>query len=877
MTADTHPLMPGIRSAEIQSTDWPRTLHDRQLTGFSPLVCGMSDAPSVWRTLATPGDCQWIRPVDTRRGAGFLVDDGRLRLFDVSGGECLWTAPASGHLAHWGDLYGDGAEVALLRSANRLTVVDGDSGEIRWSQTYDPPHVDLRVAVCDVLPVESGRQVAVFEQYGDAGWLLSFAPDGAVYEVWRRQVIANDVWPVRADHGCDIAVEHHGDRWLIWNVRHHRCQSFDAATGELVGVLQYQIEGAIRRNYGPWRICRGADGQRMIVVAAEMVQTHVHGLRLHEDGTPELAWWRNYGGVYDKPGVAVQFLGVLDVHGVGDELLYNVRDPEFDCRSFVRSRAAGDGTVTQEWADTWGSALVQGVGSESRDLLLLHPAQGGAMPEQGPLQIVACRGAEPQIVFEHAHAGPWGACRVPGADGADLLLRTVEDGRAAVTQFDGDQLHSGDVASDSEALAMPASAILRQAGQVHWASTSGLWRWPGIPTGTLDLQGGAPATLSAADLGDGHARLFAHVRSDRLQAWDLGGSDALQRLDLPFLGDPARHSPLLYDLDGDGQLEVVVPGASATCELTVRAVRPDGTTVWSTTLPNARTDDAGKVVAWNAGAFLEAGKRAGLAISVFSTRRALEGTFMLRGDDGEVLWFRDIYRDGDKIRAYKPQGLPGAFDWDGDGAEEIVWDMYSYIAFLRGDGELAAIFGGRDMRTPDKAVEAIQLYNGYTPIYRSAQDDKPHWFVHHGHGRFGVTAPDPLQTLWFEDEGYDTPDRVGCVDVDGDGEMEVGYALRNSRQFVCRDLWTGAVKWRVELPGAPVGPVITADVDGDGKGEFLLDRWCIGTDDEGSGQIRWTAPVSMGWAIIADLDGDGYAEIACPGSARITVLRAATS
>jgi len=47
----THPLLPGVRSAEVWNRDWPRTLHDKQITGFSPLVCGMKSAPHVWRPL----------------------------------------------------------------------------------------------------------------------------------------------------------------------------------------------------------------------------------------------------------------------------------------------------------------------------------------------------------------------------------------------------------------------------------------------------------------------------------------------------------------------------------------------------------------------------------------------------------------------------------------------------------------------------------------------------------------------------------------------------------------------------------------------------------------------------------------------------------
>jgi hypothetical protein len=133
--------------------------------------------------------------------------------------------------------------------------------------------------------------------------------------------------------------------------------------------------------------------------------------------------------------------------------------------------------------------------------------------------------------------------------------------------------------------------------------------------------------------------------------------------------------------------------------------------------------------------------------------------------------------------------------------------------------------------------------------------------------------PEPTDGVWREELGYDVPDKVGMVDVDGDGVMEVGHAVQNSRTFVCRNLWTGATKWTLELPEPPNAPVVTCDVDGDGKGEFLTGRYCIGTDDRGVGEVRWTAPISLGWAIVADFDGDGKGEIAAPGKGRITILK----
>jgi len=113
--------------------------------------------------------------------------------------------------------------------------------------------------------------------------------------------------------------------------------------------------------------------------------------------------------------------------------------------------------------------------------------------------------------------------------------------------------------------------------------------------------------------------------------------------------------------------------------------------------------------------------------------------------------------------------------------------------------------------------------------------------------------------------------------IDGDGRLEVGYEEKRDGQFVCRDLWTGKEEWRLELDGQGYGPALSADFDGDGKGEFLIGPYCIGTDAKGQGRIHWRVrlPVGSGWPVIADLDGDGLGEIIMPGSdGVIRVLKA---
>ena len=124
-----HPLMPGVRCAELWNPNWPRTLHDEQITGFSPLVCGMEKAPRVWATVEVGGELNWVRKVTCRDGGTrLLVDDGRLRLVGLDG-EVRWTSAESGALVFFGDLRGNGRDYVLLSSGPRLMLVDAESGE----------------------------------------------------------------------------------------------------------------------------------------------------------------------------------------------------------------------------------------------------------------------------------------------------------------------------------------------------------------------------------------------------------------------------------------------------------------------------------------------------------------------------------------------------------------------------------------------------------------------------------------------------------------------------------------------------------------------------------------------------------------------------
>ncbi|MGD9497541.1 MAG: PQQ-binding-like beta-propeller repeat protein, partial [Armatimonadota bacterium] len=830
----THPLLPGIRCADVWDSGWPRLFHDRQITGFSPLTLDMREAPQVWATIPVGGDLEWVRLVQTAEGAQrLLVNDGRLRMVAIADGAVLWTSGETSSLVFFGDLRGEGRDWLLLAGGPRLALLDAATGETRWQYSFEPSHAVLRVQVADVLPERPGLEAAVFQQYGEEGALLSFPPEGEPEVIWQKTVVVPGEHPdhERADHGCDIRIDLSvPDQPVIWNVRHHRCRGFDARTGEMLSSLVYELGGGYRRNYGPWALGRDRQGRPLICVAGQRIQQHVHGILLSREGENQLAWQHYYGEVYVTPGVALECVSIDDVDGDGStEIVYNVRDPEQGFRSFVRVRDGGTGDVEVEIPDATCRAAFTDVGPERLSGLLIRSEREG----RGTLGVHVFRGSgELEQVAALDGADLAGPVTVPGPQGDDLLLTTGDDlGLYRLADGRLERIATTDALGAATVhLVLPAQdgppelLVTGNNGQLEMVSWQGERRW------SLPLAGGAVAALSAADLtGDGRAELVAAVPGDRLRVYAIGADGAAEVLaEHPFARGGCSYNPLLYDLEGDGRLCIVAPGRTERGEVCVRAFRADASPVWETVFEGMRLADGVQVVAWNAGQFL-AGPRAGVAISVANDERTIEGTYMLEGASGRILWFRDRYRHPGtgQVRAYRPIGYPSAFDVDGDGVEEVVMDMYSFMAFLRGeDGSFVRVHPTINITT-EGAIYAGQLYNSFIPVYRTPQDTEPHWFVPGGYGRFGLMNPDPTHGVWREDVGYDAPTKAGLIDVDGDGALEAGYVLLNSRRFVCRDLWSGQVEWEVELPAPTAAPVLCADFDGDDKGEFLVGWSCV--------------------------------------------------
>jgi len=318
-------------------------------------------------------------------------------------------------------------------------------------------------------------------------------------------------------------------------------------------------------------------------------------------------------------------------------------------------------------------------------------------------------------------------------------------------------------------------------------------------------------------------------------------------------------SPALGDLDGDGDLEVVV----ASSDRRVYAWHHDGTVV------------------------------AGWPQSVGLL--SLSGKSPVLGDvdgDGRL----DVV-----IGASLPSPAGGVvFAWHGDGTSVTGWpstltDAVGNPALgdLDGDGHLEVVVGCRDHN--------VYAWHGDgTPVAgwpRATGGDAAGWptladLGGDGHLEVIVAAGDAKVYVW---DGSGTlaagwPQSTGVVaggttvgDLDGDGHPEIlagggvpdpgGIPPFDAVLFVFRDDGTPLIGWPQSTPWRSAAPPRLGDLDGAGDLEFVTadgfsdDFWAA--YDNGTVMPHWPWLATGITPVLADVDGDGYLEIVAPADYKI--------
>lgn len=175
-------------------------------------------------------------------------------------------------------------------------------------------------------------------------------------------------------------------------------------------------------------------------------------------------------------------------------------------------------------------------------------------------------------------------------------------------------------------------------------------------------------------------------------------------------------------------------------------------------------------------------------------------------------------------------------------------------------------FNIADMNRRGLTMDDFAAYGALIPCDVDS-DGAKEYLVAGAYGGVGVINPDHTVRWWITAPLSSLCGSLpGIVDVDGDSFPEIGLSYANG-DFVCLRASDGLEKWRVHL-GSQASSVITCDINGDGRPEFVLSTQggeliAIGVASNGVGIVQWRMKFgyTLGQPIAADINGDGKSEV----------------
>ncbi len=875
-----------VPATSAAAQDWPRYGHDGALTGRSP-VRGAITTPHVAWTYSVAG--RELR-VELEPAPG----EHRATLESAAVAE-----PASPDFLPAGppklDIEGRGTQRPAVESfherwAKILPDVPGYQ-RVAWNQTW----TDQAVCRLQLFAYDRG-----FDQPRRV-W-ESNPPEATVFNP------LNVVFDIDGDKTPEVCV-----------AAHYRVMIFDGATGRKETELRYHSS----RPYGWFGLADvDGDGQAELVTVGDF-QSHIDVLD-YDPAQPEaerlrVMWRRDIEPNIEErkkwPQVGPHPLA--DATGDGrPELVLNLFNDTGDGQWHVVVLDAVTGKTRCDLARRYLQAAADVDGDRAAELFVTT-TNGELVSECGTIELVEARGPSPVVRQSYQNAA-WCMADLPCL--GPTWSTTASQGMQQVL-LRGNERPTFFVKTSEAGPSRRVTFSAMRCGSDRHIQT--LWRLEGLPETSqiIPLDGNAKAPDAAAML---RVRLAANetaapaghgVRPRIVENQPLGAEisipiiaelragqgncvvvegpeqqvfaiapprDATSRPRLLWqrpgrgMRDGGRAAgPLAADLDGDGVGEVVVADQSREGHARLVAYCGDGSTLWE----KAFLQTNGAPPVWNVGAltFWWPGyfRQADVLDLFVNTRHGpmhSDVGHLLDGRSGRELWTHDKAELPGQFR-WGYAGVPlAAADVNADRLDELI-SLYP-VCFWTAEGQTGRIIAGKELASrrdlPAWAAYGEPMvfdFNGDgrsevlldSPYILALLDlsGKPLW---HGPGRVDF----PVQG----DEGnvgQTTACKHALTDIDGDGKFEIASAGYGDGARVI-DPKNGKVLWALAAPVPTGSRVAACNMDGRGGDEIFYpagNTLVAITGDRAAGRVLWTwqGPAPLSLPAIADVNGDGLAEI----------------
>lgn len=879
--------------AEPPPGDWPLWRRDLRNTAISPLAGTMKTAPAVAWSHAVGSQAPEVQLVDLDgdRADELLVANGGVLAAHRQDGSLLWQQRLDNvRVFSCADVDADGERelIAGVGTPQELQILSTRDGRtrFRFQELAKPGIGGVRLVRFD--PAEKPLRAVVWSNLQEVGYCLSFAGG-----VERPSIEWTFDWKKTFFAPCTALADMDRDGRLdLVVVTYNTVFVYDTRNGQPKITFDWNSG----RNYGTLVVKDvDADGWLDLVMLADSLREHVAVIRNEQGQSLRLLWDKFYEQNYPEDHVSLRILteSVDDFDGDGrTEVAYSVYDDRLDERWRTLVVDAVSGQLEHELPGYHLTAAARLFPGRPPVLLLSKPTDRGTLQTErlevwasvanawrkigelppGKLNLARLSPEFPPESWVPLSGHSRGASTrviqsIPGVDGPPGVLVSRDGGRRIVFLC-GDAagvlsqvwerslpqgvsegalvglLSRGSVGNDEARLAHAGAD-----GRVRIVAADRL-ALAEIPTAVGPITNPLVARLKAGEppsilFIDGENRLNC-LRSPGPEkpaerAWSQPGH-AWQTAYVPSLR--GLGVPHVADVDGDGHREVLV---ARDPDLLV-ALDSSGRVVKSWKFP-------ARPVQWTVGRF-DDDAVPDLLVS-YPTGAVIDlATVALSGKDSRQLW-----------RAHCGNGSVALHDLDGDGIDDVIHrDLYERRTL---DGRT-----GRDL------LPIIMQPGNHTPaLPRLDPRGAPLgiWWLG-GHWSLSGDGPDGRQ-LWNQ---WTAPTAVHAIgDVDGDGQLELGgvtagqlYRLPGpipfdgpDREFQCHDLATGRLKWSLPLGTTSTG-VVTVDVDGDGRHEFLLGTAdgrliALSSASAEAGRILWEValPATAGVPVVCDADGDGALDI----------------